>query len=436
MGIFSDAGKFISQNKPIRQRAEEPGPYNFHILNANSDPAFENADGTQFGGWIEQIDNESPAGYEVSQRFAHATLYAFVPNTSDAMYRFQNAVLGWHVTAADFSHIKRTNPIQHPRYRNLWAYKVSEARGRRYTDRLSDISPASGGSMKGPTHYASYHHTLMAVEFKPNPTGFLMPELEEIEVRNPEDDTAYYHEGYRYLEYETRTNIYDVTIQTGQFAFQEGPNNDPKSKVFPGEINFLEVKQSFTLRWRLVPEDFVCDTTNFHLGRPRKLNTAAGKVNSKPFMGYPAGTMLMLEPDLDRYASGCLRASPAQAQAINGDGTIRQQVERPFQMCDVIIPLIHFDPPHFSENNRGHNLKPWRRDTTTAASTVLPWQVWRPEFVAPFMLEDPPAEPPVAPEPQMLYYLVKYTKADGTVTETKIYGEYDFNKCFQHWAFA
>ncbi len=425
---------------PQVQRADEPlppvgAPYEFNFRDVSGTFALD----PYQGGWIEHIGNEAPATYETSPKFANATLYAYIPNNADIIYRFENAVLGWHVTNSDFSRIRRTNPIQHPKKANLWAYKISEAKGIKFvgTDGpnsipgISRISSVGSQSIEshlprnGPNIYAAYYMTLVAVDFKP--ISYLMPDEREIVYVDPYTQVTTYLEQFRYVEYDTKTNIYDVTIQTGQFTFTEGPDANPQGKVFPGEINFLEVKQTYNLHWRQVPEDCVFDTVNYGLGRPWKLQAAAGCVNSVPFMGYPAGTLLLIDSDIDRYQSGSLRAK--QAPLTPGNTAL---VDKPFMMCDVMLSIVHFDPPHFSENNRGHNLKPWRRDTSTVPSQVLPWQFWRPESV-PAWLQQPPA-PPVAPEPRMLYYLVKYKTAAGQVTETRIYGSYDFNKIFQHWS--
>ena len=412
---------------PELQRAEEPAAYDFN-LQTNGDPALVSEDGIRIGGWIEQIDNIATGGSESSPRYAHSTLYAYIPNGvytpdgQDVLYRFENAVLGWHVTADDFQHIRRTNPIQHPRKRNLWAYKISECRGVQFqgrdtlTNAIVDVSPKS---------FAKYGRTLVAVEFAPSKVD--MPDVEKIKRFREEDNVPEYLEQFRYTEYDLKTNIYDVSVQTGQFTYQEGAASNPKGLNMQGELNYLEVKTSFILRWKSVPQDFVLDTVNYGMGYPWKLVNAGGKVNSKWFMGYPPGTLLCLETEIDRYVSGTLKAK--QAPIVPGQVSF----DRNFWMCDVGLTLIHFDPPRFSEGNRGHNLKPWRKDTTTTPSLVTPWQVWRKGW-APAWAGGPDPNP--EPEPSMLYYLVKYTTAAGVATATKIYGEYDFNKIFQHWSLA
>ncbi len=323
--------------------------------------------------WREQIGNISPGSSEWSAKFGRDTLYAYVPNEPGSWYSFINSVLGYAYVENDNT-IKRVNPIQHPKFRNLNASRITDARGVQY-ERRQD-TPIGDSNYNGPPQYAAYDRTLCAVEFAPCP--YPLYDVEDI----TDPTTHARQEWLRNVQFDVEPNIYDVTIQVGNFTWAEGSANNPKDKQFPGEVNYLEVKTTFNLIWKLVPEDFVLDYVSHTLmGFPTKIILGGGKVNSASFDGYDAGTLLLLEPKIDRYLSGTLQPSIGRI---------------PIFMCDVILPIIHFDPVVYS-SFKGHNTKPWwnKADNT------------------------------------LKYHLVT---ADGTTTGRQIYGSFDFKKLFEHWS--
>jgi hypothetical protein len=399
--------------------------------------------------WIEQIADVAPGSDECSPKYAHSSLYAFVPNDARAMYNFENTVLGFHYTTGDGNggyRIVRNNPIRHPRKDNLVAAKISEMRGRKFgrtvgadmTGRQQDFFDNESKDLvrynKGLTEFAIYDHNLVCVEF--SPPKYTMYSDEAIKHLNIRGRSSYY-EWERYLEYDVKPNIYDVTIQTGSYAYAEGEAGNPgpsagsppvtKGKTFPGELNYYEVKTTFNVHWRNVPEDYVLDTTNYQLGYPTNLVRCAGKVNKYEFLGYPAGTLLLLEPEIDRYVSGTLKRKIRNRDVNATD--LKDGENLPFYMCDVTLPIIHFDPPSYSRTNRGHNLKPWRKESNSDAFWFTNLQNELNAAIAAGL-----GGPEAPDNSTMIYYLVKFTKSDGTPTEIKIYGEEDFTKLFEHWS--
>jgi len=328
--------------------------------------------------WVEKIDNESPASGEWSNRYARTTLYAWIPDSEVGMYNFTNAVLGYTYTTADRK-LWRVNPIAHPKYNGLYAQKITSCTGISYEQKADGSPPpAQANSLR---KFAQYRKNLVSVDFAP-------PRYNIREDTDPQisGTGSSIGEFQRNVDYDTTSNIYDVTIQTGQFGFAEGAAGapgPPNAKTFPGELNFFEVKTTFSLRWRLLPQDFVYDTLNYPVfPYPTKVGGAVGRVNSADIWGYSKGTLLLLEPEIDRYVSGTLR---------NSDG------RTPLFMCDVTYPIIHFNPPSYGSTYKGHNLKPWWK---TGDTTIT-------------------------------YYLVT---SDKTTTGIRIYGEYDFSKLFTHWS--
>ncbi len=341
-------------------------------------------DGSSF--WIEEIANISPAAEEWSAKFANCTLYAYVSDfNSQSGYDFINSVLGYAYVEADKT-LKRVNPIQHPKYPNLRATRITDSRGIVYTSRST--TPADLGGFLGPQEFAKYNRRLVAVEFAPCPYKLL-------DGSDIEDSDGKQLEWYRNVVFNVEPNIYDVTIQVGTFKYAEGAAGNPGPVgplyvQFPGEVNFLEVKTTLELVWKLVPEDYIMNTvlgeatpgTGEEFPVPTKISAAAGKVNSAIFDKKPIGTLLILEPKIDRYLSGTLRS---------------QDNDTPVFMCDVILPIVHFDPATYG-NFKGHNTKPW---WNKAAGTFT-------------------------------YHLVS---SDGSSTATaRIYQEYDYKKIFEHWS--
>ncbi len=344
-----------------------PNKFNFTLQVATDRPSNRVA-GTNF--WLEHVGNNSPGGDEFSSKFARSTLYAYVPDEADVMFDFINSVLGF--SYVDGTTLKRINPLQHPKYRNLWASRITDSRGIQYEQRktTNNIAPPQL------REYAGYDRRLCAVEFAP--VRWKLKEDSDVKIDTGSGVET--REWLRNVEHDNNPKVYDVSItpENQQFFYQEGP---PVDKGFQGEINYLEVKSSITLRWRNVPETFVYDTVSYDFGLATKISAAAGKVNSATWAGYPAGTLLLLEPEIDRYLSGTLYSI---------DGT------DPKMMCDVMLPIIHFDPPNLG-TYKGHNLKPW-------------WGT----------------------ETSFIYYLVTNKKANASAI--RIYQSYDFKKLFEHWS--
>ena len=335
---------------------------------------FTRTDPTSSSFWIEQIGNQSPNSDEVSPRYAKRTLYAYTSNDRVSMYAFENRCLGYHYVNSSLE-LVRIPPQAHPKFPQCYATKISSIQGIKFDGKSEGIPP--NWQSAGLQSTADYARNLVAVDFAP-PRYAIYP-----------DDADEIYEGItrleylRYVEYESKTNVYDVTIPTGRFSFAEGDVGNPKGKAFPGEVNFFEVKTTFSLRWRLVPEDFIMDLENYGLGNPTKIAAAAGHLNATEFMGFPAGTLLLLEPEIERFVSGTLRRSD----------------KIPMYYSDVVLPMVHFDPPlgAGSPFQHGHNNKPWWKSGAS----------------------------------DLKYY---YTSSNGGTTGIPIYGTYEFANIFTHWS--
>ncbi len=364
-------GRLININGGQAGVLKLPGKYNFTIDWNPANPVVPD------NCWTEKIDNESPNVDEWGVKFASSTLVGYV--NDDAMYDMVNSALGYSYTdtANGYAVLRRVNPICHPKYKNLYAARVTDSQGNKFESRTTSIVPPQNNAGLGINKYANYKIRKVKIQFQP----LRFPILEDTELQGLGGG-----EYLRNTEYGTKPNVYDVTMQTGQFFFVEGAAGNPgppNAKSFPGELNFFEVKTTFNVNWRAVPENFLCDTS-FIFSYPTKLVAAAGKVNSVAFGNYPAGTLLILEPEIDRYISGTLRTEDGRT---------------PVFMYDVMLPIIHFDPPTYNNAKafQGHNLKPYWATGVTS----------------------------------LVYYLV--TSNDSNTTGIRIYSSYDYNKVFKSW---
>lgn len=367
-----------------------PTSYSFDTV-VNDKPALSST-----SGWVECVGNNSTATSEFGTRYANCSLTGWIPDGQVAFYNFVNRVLGWTITTSDRL-LQRKLPIRHPRNPQLYATKIIDASGRVYGNKLIDSGDNAGGLEPadpprytssfdgiGITQWARYGKQQVTIEFQPARWRML-------------DDSQVVSTGEyaRFIDFDVKPNFYAVTIQVGNFLWAETATPGPTAGTVAstvGEINYLEVKTTFALRWRLVPEDFVADTINYpYWPYYSKISRCAGRVNSTAFCGYPAGTLLILEPDIERYVSGTLYSNDLSSH-------------KPLMYCDVMLPMVHFDPPNSSgdppvSGYRGHNTKPWWAEGTGAYAK---------------------------------YYLM--TATGNPTTGLRIYSEMDFNDIFTHWS--
>ncbi len=354
------AGQLINTTSGVSSPLKMPNAYNFQLQDPN---------GANF--WIEEVDNESPGSDDFGTKYSRSVLVGWVAD--DQMYDVVNSALGYSYAAkaGATTVLKRVNPIWHPRFPNLFAARVSDAHGNKFASTSNQLTNNPSNNGLGIKKYANYNRRKVTIEFAPLRYTIL------------EDNVCGNIEYNRNVDYATKPNIYDVNVQVGNFYFVEGAASPPVDIAFPGEINFFECKTTFAATWRQVPEDFICDVSTI-FANPSQITNCVGKVNDAAFGGFAAGTLLLLEPEIDRYVSGTLRTEDGRT---------------PVYMYDVFLPIVYFDPKHYG-SVRGHNLKPWYNASLSSVSTE-----------------------------QVTYYLVTAKKGDAT--GQRIYGAADFSKLFK-----
>lgn len=109
-------------------------------------------------------------------------------------------------------------------------------------------------------------------------------------------------------------------------------------------------KVKLILEWNWVPESYLSNDSSFFF--PQKLFDCVGRVNDRPFLGKPAGTLLMDAPKMDRF-----RFPVSTFDAIGG-----------YYGWNISIPITYFNPtlgvpdtnPLDNAKARGHRTMPWR----------------------------------------------------------------------------
>ena len=178
-------------------------------------------------------------------------------------------------------------------------------------------------------------------------------------------------EWLRYVEKVDDPQLDFLTTERGQMKFAEEATNGEDADGNESNIDGSNVRQGWPIRsatrhirmvWRQVPYDGIYNPDNGQL-TPR-ITDGIGKVNSLDWNGYPAGTLLALEPKITQ------KVQPVS----EGQIALGQFPGEPVRSLDIEFVFSHFDPPYdpfsttyppdqLTEPTRGHNLVP-----TTLAS--------------------------------------------------------------------
>ena len=154
-----------------------------------------------------------------------------------------------------------------------------------------------------------------------------------------EDDQVDY-EYERFTELECQPYVEQLTIPNGMMVYDTPYDStlDGKPIISP-MARIRQEKTKLTMRWHLVPLDFICDTN----GIPTKLVSIQKCVNDDTFLGYPAGTLLCEDVKIERGVF------PVATDVLDQN----------LLMATITFNFIHFDPPRSaSETSRGWQLFP------------------------------------------------------------------------------
>lgn len=237
----------------------------------------------------------------------------------------------------------RVPPLRHPLHPSLYASRITGLRGEGPLGRTDEQIDFLGAEIaeNTPIRWGTWKRLRFVVEYT-------LPQWRI--CADGEVDAEY----KRYVVPELQPGVEVITIAAGQMKFAEnpGPGYDPPTAIntqFQSETALVLPKQTFTLLWKSVPQEFISADGGQTF---RKLEEYVGKVNQSEFLGRAAGTLLMNPPKLTRYA--CSLFLPPDY--------------RPQILYDVLFEFSYFRPPKANPDSpyEGHNLLPWRGAKTSA----------------------------------------------------------------------
>ncbi len=286
--------------------------------------------------WKEAIENSQVGGESISLEAGQATISVKVPWAR--LLPFLRFTLGWsYVNGTGSSQqLRRENPVRHPRMPWLTAANVS----------LQGIGPVGVegvgtkviGLYSNGLYVAKYDTVVATVTFADRPWIFAA------------DSDTYAP------SQESNRNIFLTPTPSVEIISAEGLNNikfahGPQSgNAIPAPFGTLMSKVTYTVNWMWVPHEYI-SVFAYPTLYPTNILNCIGRVNSQPFLGFAAGTMLLQAPVFEP-----LRFPMATNQALQQLG---------FYGWNVRFPVQFFDPSRgagFSDTYRGHQCVPLRTD--------------------------------------------------------------------------
>lgn len=312
--------------------------------------------------WKELLDNVQPGGGDVfGLGRGEAVLVGYIPARKRRSAR--TFFLGFAEADNTNYTLKRTLPVRHPEYADMWCTAVifQQFAPTGNTDNENNAPNRPALATEGElSKQGNYQHCYVTLRFSNLP----------YRVVSDEDLTDDYS-GKEYNRFVTRPANTQASVQVLQaetssyLKFAEGSGAGSPTQPtagtteFPGVLGVFQTKTSYSLIWHMVPEEYIFDGLI-----ATKFNNCIGRVSSEDFLGFPAGTLLMEPPRFDK------RQFPVVTQ--NGAD--------PLFLYDVQINFQHFDPSKGVDSvYRGHNLMPWRNDgkyylaTRTGATSGEGW---------------------------------------------------------------
>jgi hypothetical protein len=306
---------------------------------------------------IDPAGTQPGGGDSFALEGGEATLvYVFDYRKRRSFVRF---MLGFsYADAGDPFRLRRENPKSHPSFPWLHATTVHFSGIGIGTDEESDPVdtpnfPAvfTGEDLKKTTRFDKVYATVRFVHmpwtFRPD--AFVTSHRNELE-RNC------------YFDPVPQVDLLQAEGGTAQLKWAQGGGAGPVvDDVIANSFAMQVGKTMYTLNWMWVPESYLSDDPMLFF--PKNLLSVVTKVGSRRFANRPAGTMLALAPQLQRFRF------PVETF----DGLF------PFYGWNVKIPLVYFNPdrgvprdtvayPTQAQEDavdtipRGHRLLPWRQN--------------------------------------------------------------------------
>ncbi len=248
--------------------------------------------------------------------------------------------------------LHREHPAYHPRFPQLSAATVH----------FSSVAPKSNPTGT-PANTPNYPAVLTSLNSIPK-TGYYQKCYATVRFVggrtwqfHDDDylDNAGLDESARYT-FVNPTPVVDLlTVDGGasQLKWSEGggADNPTVNEAIANTVAERVSKVRLLLKWMWVPEEYLSTDTKIFF--PQKVFDCAGRVNSVPFLGRPAGTVLCDAPQMERF----------EFPVTTFDGYS-------FYGWNLTVPLVYFNPPlGVPDTNpldntkaRGHRTLPWREN--------------------------------------------------------------------------
>ncbi len=266
------------------------------------------------------------------------------------------------IPSYSWSYLNRRNPMRHPKFTWMHCTKIESILGLGARGRQDVINPTSLPTL--PAFTSKYELYRVTAQFS-SPQYDVIEDV-DMKPRGQENQRFFWRSG-------KETTASFITIEGQSLQFVEGP---PAAGTTAGRFvgagrAMPETTQLIKYTWTKVAADYVEDSTT---GMPTKLDQALQCVNSEPFLGCPAYTLLM-----DPYSYERKRMPISDSTAA------------PEWWVEVVFNFRYFNPP-----------KKWAGSTDPKA---VGW------FLAPSSADG-------------LYYHVKRTGPPLT----ELFAQCDFNK--------
>ncbi len=271
-------------------------------------------------------------------------------------------LLGVYTFDSGTKFLQRTLPLQHPLFKWLRCTRVVSIKPMKWDSKQHYFVGA----------WSHYTHALLSLLFTqlkyPVVTDtFLDTNFPPVDVDG--NGTLYRQEWLRWTERTPNIGSELFTLDQGTMFFVEGGN--PGGPAVGAQLN-VPVGQpisvgDFLLVWRHVPMFGLFSSTTY---RPENLILGVNKVNTTPFLGYPAETLLFAGYNISYNEVPYPPESMGIVLGNQGDTGVNQLW--PSLTCDVTLQMRFKDPPPGGAT-RGWNLQPWRGDLKTGLKSDFKW---------------------------------------------------------------
>lgn len=355
---------------------------------------------------LQRVGSRSPGSFGVGPEGGRAVEQYVVANTgSDDLQGDILSIIGY-TERLPSGRLGRGLPKAHPLMPWLYASRITNIVG---------IGRAAGTEAAAPqlevepitSAAASYPYYELTVEFTPRMYAVFKDDWVETESMtyylsdNSSATKTIRREWTRYTDYEILPAPELITAQQGQSFFVTSTGaispysaaSPPHSFPFQGFPRIVSPRSSVVFRWFQVPFGYV-DSENSYLDQH------IGKINQKPWYGWPAGSLLYEGFKAKRYV-------PSVPDLVQEEDTSQFSTDK---LCDIEFAFTYVrrtqsSVPDFSAINRswvaaGHNLLPWFGDrqyyhavypSQSALNTTSGWKPTYESFPFQLLFQDPDA---------------------------------------------